>query len=164
MDDVEKKFNRKINQRVSKKNGDSIVIEASIFDQIISIKKGDSDYIGMIDFYNKLFYQLKLLLNQEEKKLILRTIKNLLVSFDSKYLNYLGELSALYQLKRTNNFILLEVEKNLPNGKSIDFDMTIQDPKMRVLIEVINIQINPKKVENNANSIRRFINGRLEKK
>jgi hypothetical protein len=163
-DDVEKKFNRKINQRVSKKNGDSIVIEASIFDQIISIKKGDSDYIGMIDFYNKLFYQLKLLLNQEEKKLILRTIKNLLVSFDSKYLNYLGELSALYQLKRTNNFILLEVEKNLPNGKSIDFDMTIQDPKMRVLIEVINIQINPKKVENNANSIRRFINGRLEKK
>jgi hypothetical protein len=159
-DDIEKKFN----QRVSKKNGDSIVIEASIFDQIISIKKGDSDYIGMIDFYNKLFYQLKLLLNQEEKKLILRTIKNLLVSFDSKYLNYLGELSALYQLKRTNNFILLEVEKNLPNGKSIDFDMTIQDPKMRVLIEVINIQINPKKVENNANSIRRFINGRLEKK
>jgi len=70
---------------------------------------------------------------------------------------------ALYQLKRPTIY-LLEVEKNLPNGKSIDFDMTIQDPKMRVLIEVINIQINPKKVENNANSIRRFINGRLEKK
>jgi len=105
-DDVEKKFNRKINQRVSKKNGDSIVIEASIFDQIISIKKGDSDYIGMIDFYNKLFYQLKLLLNQEEKKLILRTIKNLLVSFDSKYLNYLGELSSIISIKKTNNLFV----------------------------------------------------------
>jgi hypothetical protein len=163
-DAVEKKFDRKIDQRVSEINGDSIVIEASIFDQIISIKKGHSDYIGMIDFYNKLFYQLKLLLNQEEKKLIFNTIKNLLVSFDSKYLNYLGELSIIYQLKRTNNFILLEVEKVLPNGKSIDFDMMIQDPKMRVLIEVMNIQINPKKVENDANSIRTFINSRLEEK
>lgn len=35
---------------------------------------------------------------------------------------------------------------------------------MRVLIEVLNIQINPLKVENDANSIKTFINGRLEKK
>lgn len=85
--DVEKKFDRKIDQRFSESNGETITIEASIFDQVISLKKGDSDYVGMIDFYNKLFYQLNSLLDKKEKKLVLRTIKNLLISFDSKYLN-----------------------------------------------------------------------------
>ncbi|NEV94147.1 hypothetical protein G3567_08315 [Psychroflexus sp. YR1-1] len=47
-----------------------------------------------------------------------------------------------------------EVEKILPNGKSVDFDMMIQNPKKRVLIEVLNIQINPKKIENEVNSIK----------
>jgi hypothetical protein len=128
------------------------------------LKKGDSNCIGMMDFYNKLFHQLKLLLSKKEKMLILNIIKNLLVSFDSKYLNYLGELSVMYQLKRTNNFTLLEVEKVLPNGKSIDFDMMIRNPKMRVLIEVFNIQINPEKVENDSKAIKTFINGRLKNK
>ena len=163
-DDVEKKFDRKIQERVSETKGETITIEASIFDQIILLKKGDSDYHGLMDFYNKLFHQLKSLLNKKEKRLILKIIKNLLISFDSKYLNYLGELSVLYQLKRTNNFTLLEVEKVLPNGKSIDFDLMIRGPEMRVLIEVLNIQINPLKVENDANSIKTFINGRLGQK
>lgn len=48
--DLERKFDNKINQRVSETNGNTIVIEASIFDQIISLKKGDSNCIGMMDF------------------------------------------------------------------------------------------------------------------
>ena len=163
-DEIDYKFDKKIESRFSKNPEGSIIVEACIFDQIVSIKKRNTDYTGMMDFYNKLFYQLNTLLNKTEKKLILKTIRNLLVSFDSKYLNYLGELSALYKLKQTNNFILLDVEKVLPNGKSIDFDMMIKEPKMQVLIEILNIQINPEKVEDDSNKICDFINGRIIEK
>lgn len=163
-DEIDYKFEKKIDSRFSKTSSNLLIVEACILDQIVSIKKGHSDYNGMMDFYNKLFYQLNILLNNEEKNLIFNTIRNLHISFDLKYLNFLGELSALYKLKQTNNFTLLDVEKVLPNGKSIDFDIMIKEPEMRVLIEILNIQVNPEKVEDDTNRICDFINARIVKK
>lgn len=163
-DQIENRFDKLIDRRFSQAKGDSIIVETSIFDQIISIKKGDNAYNGLMDYYNKLFHQLNLLLNKEEKKLMFNTIRSLLISFDLKYLNYLGELSVLYKLKKSNKFSLLDVEKVLPNGKSIDFDLMIENSNMRVLIEVLNIQVNPQKVENDSDKIEIFINGRITNK
>ena len=163
-DEIENKYNSRNENLFNNKHVDSILLEASIFDQIISLKKGNSAFEGMVDYYNKLFYQLNLLLNLEEKILVFKIIKNLLISFDSKYLNYLGELSVLYRLKNTGNFTIIEIEKTLPNGKSIDFDLMILNPKMRVLLEVTNIHLNPKKVEQDKKKIGVFIDGRLNRK
>ena len=163
-DEIERKFDKIIDNRVTREKGDTITIETSIFDQIILLKKGDSEYVGLMDVYNKLFLQLQLLLSKDEKRLVLNTVRNLLISYDLKYLNYLGELLVLFKLKQTNDFMLIDVEKILPNGKSIDFDMIITKPNMRVLIEVFSIQINPAKVEDDPSRIRTFINGRIENK
>lgn len=161
---IDKKFNKKIDNILASSNGDVISIETSIFNQIISIKQGKSDYRGFLDYYNKLFSQLNILLDKHEKKCILQNIKNLLMSFDLKYLDFLGELSVLYKLKASKRFNLLGTETLLPNNKRIDFDMEIPDSKMRVLIEVLNIQIKPNKVVDNEDEIRQFFEYRIIKK
>lgn len=166
---IESRFEKEMDSRFQNKGDrEFITIETSIYDIIVSVKNGCKDHIGLLKYFNLLFKELNNNLDELEKSQIVLAIKNLLLSFDKRYLNFVGELSVLNQLKKTGNFKLHKHEFKLSNNKTIDFDLEILDPKMRILVEVLNIHINEEKVENDSFKIKEFfikrINNKIETK
>jgi hypothetical protein len=162
---IECKFESEIEKRFRDKGDrEYITIEASIYDIIISVKSGKREHVGLLKYFNSLFTELSENLSEQEKTHVVSAVKNLLLTFDKRYLNFVGELAVLNQLKKTGNFNLHKHEFKLPNKKTIDFDLEILEPNMRILLEVLNIHINEQKVENDFDKIKGFFERRISDK
>lgn len=154
-------FNKKVEERFATSNGDIITVEASIYDIIIACKKGLTEYEGLLVYFNHLFKELILNIDKNSRSVLKTTIRNLLISFDSKYLNFIGELSVLNNLLKSKMAKLVKCEVSLDNYKSIDFDVIFPESEVRVLIEVINIHLDPQKTEDDHDKIEAFLRKRL---
>jgi len=88
------------------KLGETFLIQASFMHILIKSSQDDEPARRLLDYIQKLFEELNIQLDALEKKQIAGTIFNLLVNFDSKYLNFLGELSVLNLYKRRFGFRL----------------------------------------------------------
>ena len=161
---VNARFNKKIEKRLEEVTSETFTVEASIYDIIIAYKKGLKDYKRLLVFFNKLFEELIKNTEDNTRAVIKRTVWNLLISFDSKYLNYIGELAVLNNLLKSKTVKLIKCEFSLDNKKSIDFDVLFPQSGMRVLIEVVNIHLDPQKTEDDPNKIKAFIEKRLNNK
>jgi len=162
---IESQFEKKIESRFAgKKDNELVTVEASIYDIIISVKSGKRSHLGLLLYLNSLFEELSAQLSNSEILEVRSAIKSLLLSFDKKYLNFVGELSVLNTLKKTSNIILHKHEYVLPNNKSVDFDIEIKEPNMKMLLEVLNIHLNEDKVENDHDLIERFFMKRIQDK
>lgn len=161
---INSKFNRALDSRINNSKDEFIIVEASIYDVIIAVISGKSEYVGLLIYFNRLFDDLNQNLSINERILVISGVKNLLLTFNKNYLNFIGELSVLNQLKKSGNFNLIKYEHELPNGKSIDFDLEIINPNMRILIEVMNIHINNIRVVNDDNEIQSFFVKRIKDK
>jgi hypothetical protein len=157
-------FNKKIEKRLEEASGEIFTVEASIYDIIIACKKGLKDYEGLLVFFNRLFEELIINMENNTRAVIKTTVWNLLISFDSKYLNYIGELAVLNNLLKSKTVELIKCEVSLDNNKSIDFDVLFPENGMRVLIEVVNIHLDPQKTEDNPHKIKAFLKKRLNDK
>ncbi|BAO76449.1 hypothetical protein [Winogradskyella sp. PG-2] len=161
---VNARFNKKIEKRIEEATGETFTVEASIYDIIIACKKGLKDYEGLLFFFNSLFEELIKNTEDNTRAVIKTTVWNLLISFDSKYLNYIGELAVLNNLLKSKTVELIKCEVSLDNKKSIDFDVIFPENGMRVLIEVVNIHLDPQKTEDDPNKIKTFLEKRLNDK
>lgn len=148
--------NRIINQEIS--------VEATIYDIIIEVKKQNKKAIQLLDFLNKLFSDILINLNEQERKLIRDNIRNLLTALDKKYLNFVGEIGVLNNIMNTRMYELEAVEVKLPNEKKIDFKLRELANNMTILVEVDNIHLNSEKVEADEEKIKKFISDRTTKK
>jgi hypothetical protein len=162
--DVEKMFNKHYGKRIEKikeTGAESIWVQANIYDIIIAVKKADKSAIRLLDYFNKFMLHLSRLLNDEEKKLITASIWNILTAFDSRYLDFMGEMAVLNGIMATNKYQLNNIEFKLPNGKTIDFRLKSKDNGTFTLVEVYNIHLNSERVIFDKIEIEKFLTGRL---
>jgi hypothetical protein len=145
---IEKRFGKKLDEHIIKFNfkGQPIRIEASLFHIIIASKQGKDEAIGRLDSITKLFQELIIRLDNEEKRLIKKNLFDLLTNIDMKYLNFLGELCVLNQVRRNIDLKLIATEQPLDKdnrkGAKIDFVFFNEKSTNKFLVEIINIHIN----------------------
>src|ERR1035437_4980494 len=170
---VEKTFAKKYVQYQSKheKTNAPFRIEASFFSIITAAIKREKGAVMLLDYIQKLFEELIDKLDSNEKKQIKNTIFGFLTNIDSKYLNFLGELSVLNQFKRRTNFKLIKTEEILltsgVNNSRIDFKFFNPTTNGFELIEIINIHLNETNTSNEKsvnNLMTQKISEKLSKK
>jgi hypothetical protein len=120
--------------------------------------------VGLLHFIERLAEELLNRLSLVEKQLISGNMKQLLLSFDSKYLNFLGELAVLNKLLKFRAYRLTAVERPLGNRKSIDFMLRNEETGRHVLVEVMSIHLNEARVVADAEAIRKFLTHKLTEK
>jgi hypothetical protein len=161
---IDKLFQKKLDERTTASQGQSMEVEASLYDLIISLKKQETRAVGLLHFIERLAEELLNRLSLVEKQLISGNMKQLLLSFDSKYLNFLGELAVLNKLLKFSAYRLTAVERPLSNQKSIDFMLQNEETGRHVLVEVMSIHLNESRVVTDAEAIRKFLTHKLTKK
>lgn len=144
---VEKVFGRKLDgyKRKFDLTGEPIIVEASLFHIITSSISGNEQAKRLLDFITKLFEELILRLDKEEKKLIKNNLFGLITNINREYHNFLGELCVLNSVKKNTKLKLVKTEEPLdpakPSGSKIDFTFLNSETERRHLVEVVNIQI-----------------------
>lgn len=155
-------FSKKLNEREKKANGDkTIEIEATIYDIIIEVKKGNKQAHRLLDFLQKLMEELSINLNDKEQKLIKKNLRDFLTTFDKGYLNFVGEIAVLNNLIKSGTYRLESVETQLLSNKKIDFKLKTISNDKHILVEVVNIHLNSERIKNEETQIQKFFTHRL---
>jgi hypothetical protein len=161
---IDKAFSAKWEQRTIESKGEKMLIEASVYDIIIEAKKNNRQAIGLLDFLNKLFEDLADILTPSEKMLVRSNAKSMLKAFDSKYLNFVGEMGVLNNLIKSGAYRLNGIEYKLPNGKSVDFKLTKTVKNEEILVEIVNLHLDADRVEDDPMAIKKFLAHKLSTK
>ncbi|MEQ1587205.1 MAG: hypothetical protein ABL895_15055 [Cyclobacteriaceae bacterium] len=124
-------------------HGQPALIEVGFIDLIISTIRGRGQAGLFFLFIKKLFEELAVNLSGDEKLLIKDNLYGFLTNIDLKYLNFLGELCVLNQIKKNTQWRLIDTEcPNDPLNKSgpkIDFKFATTRSQM--MIEVVNLHL-----------------------
>lgn len=147
---VEKTFFKKYELYMQKHKivNSSFQIEASFYSIISAAIKKEKPAIMLLDYIQKLFEELTDKLDDAEKKEIKNTIFGFLTNIDTKYLNFLGELSVLNQFKKRTAFKLIKTEEKLlevgSNNSTVDFKFLNPTTSGFEFVEIVNIHLNEK--------------------
>jgi hypothetical protein len=166
-DDINNRLKEEHDKRIAdlkKTNSETKIIEATIYDIIVEGMKGNDSAHRYLHFLNQVFNDLSQIINGEERKIIKKNIVDFLTQMDKNYLNYVGEIAALHSLLNKKIYTLEGVEEKLSNGCSIDFKLRKTEDKSLVLVEIDNIHPKSDKIENDAEKIKTFFNGRYNQK
>jgi hypothetical protein len=156
-------FLQKHGKRLQNAINGVVLIEASLFDIIIEVKKGNIQAIRLLDFFNKLTTEILLYVDVTGLRKIRKNLKDLLLNFDSKYLNFVGELAVLNNLMKSRSYNLIDVEASLPDSKkTIDFKIASKSGESPILVEVVNIHLDETRTDKDG--IETFLTHRLSKK
>ena len=107
--------------------GCEIIKDANFFTILKNKYEGNDLSDAMFDFYNFIFEKLNELLSKEEKKLLQKTILNIMTDMTKDYLNFIGELAVLYIFKASGQYTLLSVEEKLHPDKDISADFLFRN-------------------------------------
>jgi hypothetical protein len=149
---VEKTFFKKYEQYQKKHSitNSPFPIEASFYSLITAAIRNEKPARMLLDYIQKLFEELTDKLDSDEKKEIKNTIFGFLTNIDTKYLNFLGELSVLNQFKTRTPFKLVKTEEKITNSSDnnsrIDFKFFNPTINGFVLVEIVNIHLNDKNI------------------
>jgi hypothetical protein len=157
-------FNEKVEERTAQAQGETITVQATIFDIIIAAKKGNKTAKGLLLYLNHLFHDLSQILTVTDRQMVLKNIKSMLTRLDWRFYDYVGEIGILYNLLATNKYRLLNVEEVQDNGKTIDFTVLVLGTSEVQLVEVLNIHLDSEKVETDPSAIKTFLTKRLSDK
>lgn len=161
---IDKLFSDEITKRIAKANSGKYEIQATIYDIIIEVKKNNLQATRFLSFFQRLLEELSTNLTGDEHKLIKKNIRDFLTRFDTKYLDYVGELAVINNLVKSKLYRLENVESKLTSDKRIDFKVKNNDDGKSYLVEVLNIHLDSNKIENSDEKILKFLNYRLENK
>ena len=154
-------------ERVNRFNAgtsEALTVEAHIYDIIVEVKKENRRAINLLDYFDKLMHELALNLEADERKLIVNNIRNILISFNSNYLNFIGELAVLNSLVRSKLYKLISVEEPLANKKSLDFKLLRTSDNKIQLVEIMNIHLDDSKVVSDNDLLEKFMSHRFNEK
>lgn len=163
-DRIDKLFTGEINKRIEKAKEETLIIDVTIYDIIIEVKKGNKEAKRFLSFFQRLLEELSINLSLVELKLIKKNIRDFLTRFDQKYLDYVGELAVINNLIKSKTYRLENIETKLISGKSIDFEIKNIENGQPYFVEVTNIHLVHEKVENDDEKIEAFLNHRLTSK
>jgi len=141
--------NKKLEKHLNKvatdieENDDIVVVDANFYSIVTNKVENKPDSDAMFDFYDSIFESLNNCLNTSEKKLIGKTILNILTEMSRNYLNFIGELAVLNFYKNMFQFDLIGVEEKYnPNSEiSVDFLFSSKNKKGTLLLEVQNLHL-----------------------
>lgn len=146
----------------------SITLEACLFLVMIQARKGSRSAFEMLDYLNRLLSDLHANMAYGRLPLLSRIVKSLMVNFDLKFLNFVGELAVLNALLKGGVYELEGIEFGEKAMPTIDFKMKNLEDDLIDLVEVLNIQICSSKVEQSDDAIFKFLsfrfNNKIEKK
>jgi hypothetical protein len=145
-------------------NGETIQSPATFALTLLKAKGGYSPAVGMMHFLNNVFGDLAKSLTTPEKKMACSIVKKILLTFNPTFYHFVGEIATLNNLMATGLYRLKHIEEGLPNGKSIDFYLQERTSDDRILVEVLNIDLDSDRVESDPAAIDKFIAHRAKKK
>jgi hypothetical protein len=137
---------------------------ATIFDLLWDAsekREGSAEYLQFIDSQTRRALRAA---KGHARNQLERLVVSMITTFGSErseYKNHLSELLVISKLLRDGVYTLACVEKKLPNGKCMDFEV-VKDGKYS-LIEVYNIDFLVEKVQT-AGDFRKFLERRLVEK
>jgi hypothetical protein len=139
---LESNFTEVYKQRKAKyeANNNYLQVKPNFYDIVTGKLRGDEAPTKFFDFIRKLLEELDIKLEPAEKSLIVDTLYNLLINFDNRFLNFLGELLVLNSLKANRKFVLKKVESQIVDDKNADFLFEYEGKSLH-LIEVVNFHI-----------------------
>lgn len=163
-------FNKGIKRRkaeMEKLGVDTHPYPASLYDIIVAVKKGNKQAGRLLDFINKVIFDLSKLLNDEEKKLVAASsLLSMLTAIDTRYLTFFGEMAVLNNIMNTAKYRLIDTEYKPYDDSDIDIDFRLEDRETGeiLLIEIFSIFLNDDKVEENDLLIRKLMSQRASDK
>jgi hypothetical protein len=161
---IDRLFRETWDNKVAEASGETFQTEATFFFMLLAALKGESLALGYVDYLNRMCRELASQLSTSQKKMLSTPVKNLLRTPNLDFLNFAGELSTLNNLLKSNAYELEKVESPLGNSNSIDFRLKNRSTRIPILVEVVNIQVDDEKVEDDPEKIHTFFAGRLLKK
>jgi hypothetical protein len=159
-DDIGRQFRDLWIEKASKTVNGKFGSDPTLFLVIRAAIKGNESAIGYLHFLNKLFEELSDHLNDEQKKMICSTIKQLLKTPTYRFFDFVGELATLNNLLNSKIYQLERIEYPLENDKTIDFHLRRVEDGRSVLVEVVNIHIADSRVESDPIAINTFLSHR----
>jgi hypothetical protein len=142
---VEKVLAQKIEVWKAKAGGKTIRVQASFYNIITASIEGNAQATGHLDFIKKLFEELILRLDTEERKFVVPALFGMLSNVDNKFWNFVGELLVLNNFKKHTQLRLTAVEvlamADKPDGSRIDFQFFDKEGQSTLLLEVVNVHV-----------------------
>lgn len=125
---------------------------------LLGLNKAIEDAIAHSSHNEQIAKQIK------EKIVTLLTTVEATTDLNSDFKNTLNELLVFNFLCNCENIEVIQIEKKLENGKSIDYVVRNKVDGKRIGYEVVTLQnINPEKQDDNE-SMKAFLNARLKQK
>lgn len=163
-DKIDKLFRAEIKKRTLLANGESIKVDATIFDVMIEAKKNNTTAIGYLDFLNRLFQELSDNLTPAEKAFTYTIIANILSKHDKGYWGYVAEVATLNNLIKSKSYRLVACEVQLEGTRPIDFKLLSLKTNSVVFVEVLSLHLEADKIDEDPDLIKAFYKGRIAKK
>ena len=164
-DRFDKLFSQKEKSRIQEAKGETMFIEACLYDIILAARKRNMDAIILLGFFEVMLEELLEYINDEEKDMIQKNIKNMLVNLDFRYLNFIGELAVLNGMMKSGLYRIEQVECKLPDSASrIDFKLRKISDGSIWWVEVLNIHPDGDRIELDKGKVARFFTDRYLQK
>jgi len=168
-------YNRRLNNILSINNPEKVYYEPHcIFDLLLLSENNNIDnkwYKEFLYHIDKIVKRLKNKVDISHHKVLKNTIKQIILSLkeqidnQKQYLDFFGEIFGLdFFLSQDDKFKLIDIEKKLPNGKSVDFVFKHDDDFLPLYIDFFSIHnINPNKLNTEMEFVK-FFEDRFNKK
>jgi hypothetical protein len=153
-----------IEQKTS--GGKTLEVETTLYDVIIKAETGNIIHKSFLSLIDNTFKDIISIVPSQHHTEIRKSTMNLLSAFDaqrSNYLNPMGEFRVLISILKNSSNILKEIERPLPNGKTIDYYFADPVTGKEELIEVTNIHFKEGKIKTESDLVL-FLSGRINDK
>ena len=148
-----------------------------LIDYIMASKHPDpfqaEPYIFMIECINDQIEKALKIVNSTPKfqNVVENIIRSMIISMDtninstnSDFKNWINELFVLNKLASDDTHTLIDLERKLPNNKSVDYVLSHNETKVEMLIDATTIQnVNIPKLKTES-KINRFLNNKIKNK
>jgi len=162
---INRKFGKFLQQRKIRfhKGGGYLKDQVNFYDVVVQTINGKQEFERFFIYMNVVFRRLNENLSSSQKIMVSKIVRNLLREFSLDYIHSLGELYVLDSLVRHKMYRLVEVEFKLNNGKCIDFKLISSESNKDVLVEIMNIRLDEKKL-NSHKEISEYLMGKFSSK
>lgn len=154
-----------IREKVNASNNNETIEDATFYTFIVGQSIFKKETASMFDFFNTTFESLQVRLSKAEACHIHRMIKKVLTNFDYKYLNFIGELATINAYKSTGKYSLLNIEEKAYQQEKKGIDLLLEriEDKKKFLVEIVNIHLKDKEI-NNIKELKYHLNSKIKEK
>jgi hypothetical protein len=127
-----------------KKGSKPLPVRMSLFDYVCDADNiEENNEYRFLGFVNKVFEEIKMYFSIDEQKKLSNIIEKVLTNFDEQFLNYLGELLLINQVRKNSHELLVNefpINPDIKKGTTMDFVVRLNESGQAYGMEVLNIQ------------------------